>query len=160
MNIMIVKTKKYKMSTTLYVKLGIQNILRMQWWIFPLLALFISVTFFIKTIWFVLIGIVSFICYLTFWLIQFYGLTQLDTNRPMFERVAYEINNQHFMMQINPKQAMAIPWTEITKAHKKKRYFLLVLSKVQFFYLPFKIFNTDNEIKLFKTILQRKGLLK
>ena len=157
---MIVKTKKYKISGGLYVKLGIQNILRMQWWIFPLLALFMSSTFFIKTIWFVLVGIIGFICYLLFWIVQFYGLTQLDANRPMFERVAYEINNQHLVMQLNPKQAMPILWSEITKAYKKKSYFLLVLSKVQFFYLPFKIFHGDNEIKFFTTVLQRKGLLK
>ncbi|AXI24048.1 YcxB-like protein [Cardinium endosymbiont of Sogatella furcifera] len=157
---MIVKTKKYKMSNGLYVKLGIQNILRMQWWIFPLLALLMSSTFFIKTIWFVLVGIIGFICYLIFWLVQLYGLTQLDTNRPIFERVVYEINNQQLIMQLNAKQAMPISWTEIRKAYKGKGYFLLVLSKVQFFYLPFKIFHGDNEIKFFTTVLQRKGLLK
>ncbi len=148
------------MSSSLYVKLGMQNILRMQWWIFPILALFMSSTFFIRTIWFVVIGIIGLICYLIFWVIQFYGLTQLDSSRPMFERVAYEINNQHIMMQLNTKQTMPIPWIEITKAYKKKGYFLLVLSKVQFFYLPFKIFHGDNEIKFFTTVLQRKGLLK
>ncbi|WP_243018011.1 MULTISPECIES: YcxB family protein [Candidatus Cardinium] len=157
---MIVKTKKYKISNSLYIKLGIQNILRIQWWIFPLLVLFMSSTFFIKTIWFVLGGIIAFAFYLIFWVIQFYGLTRLDTNRLMFERVGYEINNQHLMMQINAKQAMPIPWIDIKKAFKKKGYFLLVLSKVQFFYLPFKIFHGDNEIKFFTTVLQRKGLLK
>lgn len=157
---MIVKTKKYKMSSGLYVKLGIQNILRVQWWLFPLLTLFMGTTFFIKTIWFVLIGLIGLTCYLIFWVVQFYGLTQLDANRPMFERVAYEINNQHLMMQINTKQAMPIAWVDIQRAYKKKGYFLLVLSKVQFFYLPFKIFHGDNEIKFFTTVLQRKGLLR
>ncbi|CAH2559906.1 YcxB-like domain-containing protein [Cardinium endosymbiont of Oedothorax gibbosus] len=148
------------MSNSLYVKLGLQNILRMQWWIFPLLALFTSSTFFIKTIWFVVIGMIGFTCYLIFWVIQLYGLTQIDTNRPMFERVTYAINNQHLMMQINAKQTMPIPWIDIKKAYKKKGYFLLVLSKVQFFYLPFKIFHGDNEIKFFTTVLQRKGILR
>ncbi|MGI2298972.1 YcxB family protein [Candidatus Cardinium hertigii] len=157
---MIVKTKKYKMASSLYIKLGMQNILRMQWWIFPLLVLFMSSTFFIKTIWFVLVGLLFFMGYLIFWVIQFYGLTHLDANRAMFERIAYEINNQHLMMQINSKQGMPIAWMDITKAYKKKGYFLLVLSKVQFFYLPFKIFHGDNEIKFLTTVLQRKGLLR
>lgn len=157
---MIVKTKKYKMPSTLYVRLGIQNVLRMQWWIFPLLVLFMSGTFFIKTIWFIVGGFIFLILYILFWAIQFYGLTQLEENRPMFERVAYEINSQYLVLQVNSKQAMSIPWMEITKTYKKKEYFLLVLSKVQFFYVPFKIFNGDNEIKFFTTVLQRKGLLK
>lgn len=148
------------MSSGLYIKLGIQNILRIQWWIFPFFALFMSSTFFIKTIWFILGGVIAFVCYLIFWAVQFYGLTQLDANRLMFQRVAYEINNNHFIMQINPKQAMPISWVDIMKAYKKEGYFLLVLSKVQFFYLPFKIFNGENEIKFFTTVLQRKKLLK
>jgi hypothetical protein len=157
---MIVRTKKYKVSSSLYIKLGIQNILRVQWWIFPLIALFMSGTFFIKTIWFILGALLSFIGYLLYWLIQFYGLTQLEDNRPMFERVSYEINSQHLIMQVNPKQGMPIPWGEITKAYKREKYFLLVLSKAQFFYLPFKIFSGENEIKFFTTVLQRKELLK
>lgn len=157
---MIIKTKKYKMASSLYIKLGMQNILRMQWWVFPLLVIFMSSTFFIKTIWFVLVGLLFFIGYLIFWVIQFYGLTHLDTNRAMFERIAYEINSQHLMMQINSKQAMPIAWMDIIKAYKKKGYFLLVLSKVQFFYLPFKIFHGDNDIKFLTIVLQRKGLLR
>lgn len=157
---MIVKTKKYKMPSSLYVKLGVQNILRAQWWIFPLMALCMSGTFFIKTIWFILGTVILFICYLLFWMVQFYGLTQLEENRPMFERITYEINSQQLIMQLNPKNGMSIPWTEVTKAYKKKEHFLLILSKVQFFYIPFKIFNGDNEIKFFTTVLQRKGLLK
>ena len=111
---MIVKTKKYKIPSNLYIKLGMQNILRMQWWIFPLLVLFMSSTFFIKTIWFVLVGLLFFIGYLIFWVIQFYGLTHLDANRAMFERIAYEINSQYLMMQINSKQAMPIAWMDIS----------------------------------------------
>ncbi len=157
---MIVKTKKYKIPNSLYIKIGIQNILRMQWWIFPLVALFAMGTFFIKTIWFIVIALLFLTGYFLFWLAQFYGLTQLEENRPMFERVTYEINGQQMVMQINARQGIAIPWSEIKKAYKKETYFLLVVSKVQFFYLPFKIFNVENEIKFFTTVLQRKGLLK
>lgn len=157
---MVVRTKAYKMSSGCYIKLGIQTILQLQWWIFPLLLSFMAITFFIKTIWFIVVGVVFFICYLLFWLVQFYGLTQVEENRLMFERVCYEINHQYFIMQLNPKQGMPIPWTEIIKVYKKSSYFLLVRSKILFFFLPFKIFHGQNEIKFFTTLLQRKGLLK
>ncbi|AWN81845.1 hypothetical protein DK880_00525 [Candidatus Cardinium hertigii] len=157
---MIIRTKKYKMPSGLYIKLGMQNILRLHWWIFLLLLLGISATFFIKTIWFIVGSMLFFIGYLLFWLIQFYGFTQLEENRLIFERVIYEINNQYLIMQVNSRQAIPFPWINITKAYKKKAYFLLILSKAQFFCLPFKIFRGDNEVKLFTTLLQRKGLLK
>ncbi|TDG93254.1 hypothetical protein CCPUN_09090 [Cardinium endosymbiont of Culicoides punctatus] len=118
-----------------------------------------SGTFFIRTIWFILGAIIFFIFYLLFWVVQFYGLIQLEENRPLFDRVMYEINSQYFIIQLNPKHGMPIPWADFIKAYKKKEYFLLVLSKVQFFYIPFKILNGDNEIKFLTTILQRKGLL-
>ena len=157
---MIVKTKKYKIPSALYIRLGIQNVLRMQWWILVLIGLCMSVTFFVKTWWFLTMGSVAFVGYLVFWLVQFYGLTQLSESRLMFERVTYEISPQQLMMQINAKQGVPIPWSGLVEAKKKNTYFLLVLSKVQFFYLPFKIFNGNNEINFFTAVLQRKKLLK
>ena len=157
---MIVKTRKYKIPSSLYIKLGIQNVLRIQWWIFPLMAIIATATFFIPKLWFIVTSFLLFICYFAFWLIQFYGLTLLEENRPMFERISYEITSQRLIMYVSTKQGMPIPWVDIIKAYKKEKYFLLVLSKVHFFYLPFKIFNGDNEISFFTTVLKRKGLLK
>ena len=157
---MIIKTKKYKIPHGLYVSLGLQNILRMQWWVVPLLLFFMSGTFVMRSIWFVVGGLICFSGYIVFWMIQFYALTQLEENRPMFEKIVYEINHQQLIMQINPKQGMPISWAGLIKAYKRKHYFLLVRSKVQFFYLPFKIFNGDSDIKFFTAVLQRKGLLK
>ena len=51
-------------------------------------------------------------------------------------------------------------WDKIKKAEIKKDAFLFVLSKAQFIYLPFRIFNTDNERKFVETILRRKELTK
>jgi len=157
---MIIRTKKYKILSSLYIKLGIQNVIQMQWWIFPLTALFMSGGFFIKPVWFIVLGCIFLIGYFAFWLIQFYGLTQLEESRLLFERVSYEIHSQYLIMHLSAKQGVPIPWTDLIKAKKKEKYFLLILSKVQFFYLPFKIFNGNNEINFLTTVLQRKGLLK
>lgn len=156
---MIVRTKKYKMPYSLYVTLGMKNVLYIQWWIFPLVALFAMGTLWLKTIWFALLALLFLLGYFVFWLVQFYGLTQLEENRPMFERITYEIASNQLVVHVTPRQGMAIPWNQIQKAYKTKRYFLLRVSKFQFFYIPFKIFNAENEIKFVTAVLQRKGLL-
>jgi hypothetical protein len=51
-------------------------------------------------------------------------------------------------------------WDQIKRASAKKQAFLLFVSKAQLIYLPHRIFNSDNEIKFFETILRRKGYIK
>lgn len=157
---MIIQTKKYKMPISLYVKLGLKNVLRMQWWIVLTIILFMSLSWFFRTAWFIIGGFIVFFLYLAFWIAQFYGLAQLEENHIMFDRISYTITSQQLMLQVNSKQGMPIPWVNFIKVYRKDNYFLLVLSKVQFFYLPFKIFQNENELKIFATILHRRGLLK
>lgn len=129
---MIVKTRKYKIPSSFYIKLGIQNVLRLQWWILPLMAVIASGIFFIPKIWFIVTSFLLFICYFAIWMIQFYGLTLLEENRPMFERTSYEITSQRLIMYVSTKQGMPIPWGDVIKAYKKEKYFLLVLSRVHY----------------------------
>jgi hypothetical protein len=55
---------------------------------------------------------------------------------------------------------MPIKWDQIKAAKVGKNAFTLVISKAQFIYLPYKIFNTQNERKFLETILKRKELIK
>jgi hypothetical protein len=72
----------------------------------------------------------------------------------------YEITSQQILIKLNPKQGMPMKWESIKRAFVGKDFFLLVISKAQFIYLPFKIFNSENERKFMETILKRKNLLK
>ena len=156
---MIVKTKKYKLPTTTYVQLGLKNVYREQWWVLLLAAGIMSGTFFIKTIWFVLGAGIGLLLYFLFWLIQFAGLTYLEQNQLLFDRLGYEISSQHILIQITSKQGMPIPWDQIKRATREKRAFFLVISKAHLIYWPYKIFNSPHEVKFVETILKRKGLL-
>ncbi|OJW66920.1 MAG: hypothetical protein BGO68_01700 [Candidatus Amoebophilus sp. 36-38] len=157
---MIIRTKKYKLPNRVYILLGMKNIIREQWWVFLIAIGILSGTFFIKTIWFVIIATVGLILYFLFWLIQFYGVTQLEQNQLIFERLGYEITSQQIMMQINTKQGMPILWEQVKRASQGKDYFLLVITKSHLIQLPYKIFNSKNEVKFVETILKRRGLLK
>lgn len=156
---MIVKTKKYKLDTSTYVQLCLQNIVREQWWVFLIALAVMSGTFFIKTIWFVLIANIALVLYFLFWIIQFYGITYLEQNQLIFERLRYEISSQQIIIQLTSKQGMPIKWDQVQRVSAKKDAFVLVISKAHLIYLPHKIFNSPHEIKFVETILKRKGLL-
>ena len=157
---MIVKTKKYQLSTKKYIKLGMLNILRSQWWVIIIALAIASMMFIIPSHWWWIGSLTAFVLYGLFWLIQFAGVPQLEQNKILFERLSYEITSQQILIKLNPKQGMPMKWENIKKAFIGKDFYLLVLSKAQFIYLPFRIFNSDNERKFMETILKRKNYIK
>jgi hypothetical protein len=157
---MIVKTRKYQLGTSKYIKLGMLNILRSQWWVILIAVAIGCMTLIIPSNWWWIGSLIAFVLYGLFWLIQFAGVPQLEQNKVLFERLSYEITSQQIMIKLNPKQGMPMKWENIKKVFVGKDYFLLVLSKAQFIYLPFKIFNSENERKFMETILRRKNYIK
>ena len=141
------------------MELGLRNIIREQWWVFLIALAIVSGTFFVKTIWFVLGASMGLLLYFLFWLIQFYGITYLEQNKLLFERLRYEISSQQIIIQLTSKQGMPIAWEQVKRATQGKDYFLLVISKTHLIHLPYKIFNSKHEIKLVETILKRKALI-
>lgn len=105
-------------------------------------------------------ALLAYILYWVFWLIQFAGVTQMEQNKVIFEKMSYEIDSRQILMKLNTKQGMPIKWDMIKKAEITKDAFILTMSKAQFIHLPFKIFNSDNEKKFLETILKRKELTK
>ena len=104
-------------------------------------------------------ALLAYALYWLFWVIQFAGVTQMEQNKVMFEKLSYEIDSRQVLMKINSKQGMPIKWEMIKDAQIKEDAYILVLSKAQFIHLPFRIFNSQNEIKFVETILKRKGFL-
>jgi hypothetical protein len=157
---MIVKTKKYQLETGKYIKLGMLNILKSQWWVILIALAIAAMTFIIPSNWWWIGSLIALVLYGLFWLIQFAGVPQLEQNKILFERLSYEITSQQILIKLNPKQGMPMKWENIKKAFVGKDFFLLILSKAQFIYLPFKIFNSENERKFMETILRRKNYIK
>mgnify|MGYP006294470135 CR=1 FL=1 len=157
---MNVRTKKYKLPTKTYIKIALMAVLKQQWWVF-LIYLVICAGYFIVPSWWWVIGpTIALVLYLLFWLIQFAGVTQLEQGKMLFEKLSYEINSQQILIKLNPKQGMPVKWDQIKRAKKGKDAFTLFMSKAQLIHLPFRVFNSDNEIKFIETVLKRKGYLK
>jgi hypothetical protein len=157
---MNVKTRKYKLETSTYTKLGLLNILREQWWVFLIVAAICSGYIFAPSYWWFIGAGIGLVLYILFWVIQFIGITQMEDSKFLFERLGYEINSQQILIKVSTKQGMPVKWDSVKRAKVGKDYILLIMSKVQMIHLPFKIFKTDNERKFVETILKRKGYVK
>lgn len=158
---MIVRTKNYKLEKKTYINLAFKNILRQQGWIAGLAAVAICLFYlWIPSIWWFIAALIGVGLYLLFWWIQFYGVTQLEQGKMLFERFSYEISSQQILMKLNPREGMPLKWDQIKKASIGKDYFLLTVNKAQVIHLPFRIFNSENERKFLTSILKTKGLIK
>lgn len=160
---MIAKTKNYKLEKKIYIKLALQAVLKKQGWIAALVAFLLCLGYMIpgaQTFWWFIGAVVGLGLYLLFWWIQFYGVTQLEQGKMLFEKFSYEISSQQIVMKINPREGMPMKWDQIKSAAVGKDFIVLYINKAQLIYLPFKIFNTDNERKFVISVLKNKGLVK
>jgi hypothetical protein len=143
-----------------YIRKGFYNLLSEQWWVILIYLLLCSMNFYIPSIWWIIGSSIALILYVLFWLIQFFGVTQVEQSSYMFERLSYEISSNQIMMKINNKQGMPIKWDTVKKVKIQKDCFLFKLNIVQFIIFPYKVFNNENEIRFIKSILNRKGYVK
>lgn len=160
---MIVKTKNYKLEKKIYIKLALQAVLKKQGWIAALAAFVLCLGYMIPgadTFWWFIGAGVGLGLYILFWWIQFYGVTQLEQGKMLFEKFSYEISSQQIVMKINAREGMPMKWDQIKSADIGKDYFVLFINKAQLIYLPFRIFNTDNERKFVGSVLKTKKLVK
>ena len=156
---MIIKTKKYQLEKNFYIKISMTQTLKSQWY-YVLGGTFLLSGLLYFTLWWLILVVAAPLLYLVFWYVQFYGVTIMPDSKIMFDRYGYEIDSRQILVKLNQKQGMQIAWDKITKAEITKDAFILNLSKAQFFYLPFRIFNTEIETKFLEGILKRKGLIK
>ncbi len=157
---MIIKTRKYQLPKNTYIKLGMKNIVKEQWWVFLIYLALVSGHFFLPSHWWITGATIALILYFLFWLIQFAGVTQLEQGKMLFEKLSYEIDSRQILIKLNTKQGMPIKWDMVKRGSMGKDHFILSMNKAQLIYLPFKIFNSETHIKWMETILARKGFIK
>lgn len=161
-----VRTKRYALPTRTYITLAMKYFFKsqMKWGLIPLALILInaivSLTGLYPNIWIYVTIIVGVILYLLFWLIQFVGITQLAQYKPMFEKFQYEIDPRQILMKLNQKEGSVMKWEQIPEAYKDKDAYVLIISNGQFVHLPFSIFTSEHDIKVFERILKQKDLLK
>lgn len=158
---MIARTKKYELEPTTYISIAMGNLIKEQWWYLAGPAVVAALAFvFPDFMWmFIILGITIPVLYLLFWLIQFAGATKMEANKAMFEKMSYEIDSRQILLKIKANMGMQMKWDMIQSASMNKERFLFVVNKGQIIYLPFNIFNSENDIKFVESILKRKSLI-
>ena len=157
---MIIKTRKYKLPTSTYIKLGMTSVLKQQWWVALIVIALCSAYFFLPNNWWFYGTAIALVLYLLFWLIQFAGVTQLEQSKILFQKLSYEITSQQILIKLTTKQGMPVKWDQVKRAKRGKNHFTLWINKVQMIHLPDKVFNSENERKFLETVLKRKGYIK
>lgn len=162
---MIVKTRKYQLENGTYIKLAMKYLLRTQWYwaAVPLAIILINVILNIfniyDNVWIYFLAPLAVILYLLFWAIQFMGVTQVEQNKVLFQKLLYEIDGRQILIKLNSREGMQMKWDVIKKAYKERDHFLLIISRAQFIHLPFSIFNSENDLKFTESLLRRKNLI-
>ena len=148
-NPLAIKTKKYAIEKNKYIALCMRQLFSNQWkWAFLPLALILvnvalNLTGTYKNYWIYIFIAVGVVGYLLFWLVQFTGITQLAQYKQLFD-----------------KEGGMVKWDMVPEVYKDKDAYVLMLGKFQFIYLPFAIFNNDNDKKLMDKILRDKAYIK
>lgn len=161
-----IRTKKYALEPKTYISLAMRQWAKSQWkWAAIPVALIIgnvilNVTGAYSNWWIYLVVVLGAALYVLFWGIQFTGVTQLEQNKPLFQKYVYEIDSRQILMRLNAKEGGVIKWDMVQSAFKNKEAYVLVMGKHQYLYLPFAIFNSDNDLRFMDSLLRRKELLK
>ncbi len=157
---MTIKTKKYQLKKNDYIKMALMQVLKKTWWYgFAPLAFIITGCFVKYGGWYIGFGITAAVLFCAFWVIQFVGVTQMEQNKVMFEKLTYEIDSRYILIKLNAKQGMQMNWDTIQSAVKTKNAYMLVVNKAQFLYFPFTIFSSESDMRFLEAILKRKNLM-
>ncbi|MEQ8424701.1 MAG: hypothetical protein RIA63_08310 [Cyclobacteriaceae bacterium] len=109
---MIVKTKNYRLEKKDYIRLAMRNILKQQWWVGLIVVAICLGYVWIPSMWWFIGAFIGTALYLLFWWIQFYGVTQLEQGKMLFERLSYEINSQQVLIKLSAREGMPMKWTK------------------------------------------------
>lgn len=157
---MKVITKNYRLEKKSYIKMALKAVLVQQWWAIPIAVAICGLYVLVPSWWWIFAGVLAYGLFVLFWWVQFFGVTQLEQGKAIFERFSYEITSQQILMKLNPREGMPMKWDQIKRAEIGKDHFLLFVNKAQLILWPYKIFNSDNERKFVASILKTKGLVK
>lgn len=162
---MIVKTKKFALEKKHYIKKAFADQIQKVkiWFLVPaavaVLGLVLNFTGVYKNWWILVVAIIGAILFAGFWYAQFYAATQMEQNKQMFDKFAYEVDSRQILVKINAKEGGVIKWDMIKSAEKDETGYYLHISRGQFLHFRNDVFNSEHDLKLFDSILRRKNLL-
>jgi hypothetical protein len=175
-----IRTKKYQLDKDLFTRIAVIQVWKSEWWyaLIPLILLMIPAIFSFSW-WWVAIALIVTILFVLIRSAQVMGVTRIEQGNVLFEKLNYEIDNRQILMKRNEREGMAITWDMIEKVQRNEEAYQLWLKPPTasqlpsgwkgwvartfqapiFIQLPYKIFNSQNDMKLMDSLLRRKNLI-
>lgn len=179
-NPLAIRTKKNQLDKNQYAKMALVQVWKKEWWraLIPL-AIFLLPAVFEFSWWWVVGAVVVTLLYVLIRSAQVMGVTQMEQGNVLFERVSYEIDQRQILLKRNDREGMALQWDMIDKVtQKNEAYFFYLKGPTAeqlpkgwkgwvaktfnvpiFLHLPFRIFNSANDLKLMDSLLRRKNFI-
>jgi len=179
-NPLAIRTKKNQLDKNQYAKMALLQVWKKEWWraLIPL-AIFLLPAAFSFSWWWVAGAVVVTLLFVLIRSAQVMGVTQMEQGNVLFERVSYEIDQRQIMLKRNDREGMALQWDMIDKVtQKNEAYFFYLkgptaeqlpkgwkgwLAKTfnvpVFLHLPYRIFNSSNDLKMLESMLRRKNFI-
>jgi hypothetical protein len=178
-----IRTKKSQLTTDAYTKMVMGEVWKKDW-VYALIPFVLGLlpAIFLPSWWWIALALVLTILFVLFRSAQVTGVTQMEQSKPLFERMAFEMDNKQLLLRVGPDKegkAMQLNWDMIDRARRDADAYLLYLKPGTppeglaawrlwlarafdvpvFLHLPLRIFNSPNDLKLFEALLRRKNLL-
>ncbi|MBA9075862.1 MULTISPECIES: hypothetical protein [Rufibacter] len=179
-NPLAIKTKKNQVDKNDYAKMALVQVWKKEWWraLIPLVLISLPAVFDFSW-WWISIAVVVTILYVLVRSAQVMGVTQMEQSSVLFERVMFEIDQRQILMKRNDREGMALQWDMIDSVTQTKDAYKMYLKGPTpdqlpagfrgwlaktfnvpiFLYLPHRIFNSPNDLKLMDSLLRRKNFL-
>lgn len=173
-------TKKTQFDTNAYTKLAMAEVWRKDW-VYALVpfALGLLPAIIWHSWWWLALSFVLTLLFVLLRSAQVTGVTQMEQSKPLFERMSFEMDPKQLLLRVSKEKAMQLTWDMIGKVRRDDDAYLLYLKPGAppadtagwrlwiartfdvpvFLHLPQRIFNSDNDRKLFEALLRRKNLL-
>ncbi len=123
--------------------------------IFVLISIFICVIL-PSLVFLAIFKIFLFCCYLAIPFIINSATTQPKLN---FQTRNCEVSNNYSTTIFIDGSLFKVHFNNFTKATKESEYYFLYIGKINFYYLPLRAFNSENDINEFEAALKTKKLM-
>ena len=175
-----IKTKKYQFDPNTYTRIAMGEVWRKEWWraLIPFAVGVLPAAIW-PSWWWLLLGVALAAVFALVRSSLVTGITQQEESKFLFERMNYEADQRQLILRQSEQKAMALPWNAIGRVRREPDAFLLYFKSGDppaelapwrrwiartfavplFLHLPLRLFNNDNDRKLFEALLRRKGLL-
>lgn len=179
-NPLAIRTKKYQLDKNVYTRMALGQVWRKDWWyaLIPLVLLLLPALFSFSW-WWVATAIIVTLLFVLLRSAQVMSVTQIEQGSPLFEKLTYEVDQRQIILKRNEREGMTLSWDMIQKAQKTEDSYMLWLQPPTnaqlpsgwkgwlartfqvpvFINMPFRIFNSPNDLKLMESLLRRKNLL-